>query len=62
MGNTRAGMHAPVFLMGLHRQEQQGCRLPRLCAAERATAWKLGATGELLQGPAIAIGIAKIDK
>src|SRR5258708_21048473 len=30
MGNTRAGMHAPVFLMVLHRQEQQCCRLPRL--------------------------------
>src|SRR5713101_3871154 len=31
-------------------------------AAERASAWKLGATGELLQGPAIAIRITKIGK
>jgi hypothetical protein len=29
---------------------------------ERALAWKLVAFGELLQGPAIAIGITKIDK
>src|SRR6266487_1695575 len=31
-------------------------------AAQRASAWKLGATGELLQGPAIAIRITKIGK
>ena len=31
-------------------------------AAERASAWKLGATGDLLQGPAIAIRITKIGK
>src|SRR5215472_15630563 len=35
---------------------------PRLCAAERAPAWKLGATGELLQRPAIAIRITKVRK
>src|SRR5437867_11777216 len=31
-------------------------------AAERVPAWKLGATGNLLQGPAIAIRITKIGK
>src|SRR5260370_42080200 len=31
-------------------------------AAERASTWKLGATGDLLQGPAIAIRITKIGK
>src|SRR6266699_3933135 len=31
-------------------------------AAERVPAWKLGATGDLLQGPAIAIRITKIGK
>jgi hypothetical protein len=62
MRNTGACIPALVFLMSLHRQEQQCCRLPRLCAAERASAWKLGATGDLPQGPAIAIGIAKMDK
>jgi hypothetical protein len=31
-------------------------------ATERASAWKLGATGDLLQGPAIAIRITKIRK
>src|SRR5258706_369798 len=31
-------------------------------AAQRASAWKLGAIGELLQGPAIAIRITNIGK
>src|SRR5260370_33365216 len=31
-------------------------------AAGRASTWKLGATGDLLQGPAIAIRITKIGK
>jgi len=34
MKNTGTCIPALVFFMGLHRQEQQCCRLPRLCAAE----------------------------
>ena len=62
MRNTGAEMHTPVFLIGLHWRESSSAVIFHAEAAERASAWKLGATGELLQGPAIAIRITKIGK
>src|SRR5437588_10613652 len=62
MRNTGAGMPTQVFLQAFigERAAEQSSSTPE--AAERAPACKLGATGELLQGPAIAIRITKIGK
>src|SRR5258708_2857310 len=63
MRNTRPCIPTIVFLMGLHRRGGAAVQTSSTpSVAGRAAAWKLGATRELLQGPAIAIRITKIRK